>query len=264
VGDVPVSVTYCPLCNSGVAFERRAAGRLLDFGTSGRLYADNLVMYDRQTESLWPQLTGQASVGVLTGTQLKAIPMGTVGWADFRTAHPDALVLTRDTGHDRQYGTNPYSGYDEPDGELLFDLPDPEDPRLPVKERVVGVRAGGESIAVRRSWIADQRVVTVTVGDTDLVIWHRTGQASALDDTEIADGQDIGTVGVFKPRTGTRTLTFAPVDEGFRDSQTGSTWNVLGQAVSGPLDGEQLPPHTHLDTFWFAWVAFQPDTQLLP
>jgi hypothetical protein len=118
VADVPVAVTYCPLCNSGVAFERRAAGRLLDFGTSGLLYADNLVMYDRQTESLWPQLTGRAAVGVLTGTQLKAIPMGIVGWADFRAAHPDAQVLTR-----------------------------------------------------------------VTVGDTVLVVWHRAGQVSALDES---------------------------------------------------------------------------------
>ncbi len=91
VGGTPVTVTYCPLCNSGVAFERRVDGELLDFGTSGLLYADNLVMYDRQTQSLWPQLTGEASVGALTGTQLTAIPMGVVGWDQFVTAHPDAL-----------------------------------------------------------------------------------------------------------------------------------------------------------------------------
>ena len=113
-GGVPVAVTYCPLCNSGVAFERQVGGRMLSFGTSGMLYADNLVMYDRQTESLWPQLTGQASVGVLTGTRLEAIPIGVVGWEQFRSAHPDALLLTRDTGHDRDYGRNPYAGYDPP------------------------------------------------------------------------------------------------------------------------------------------------------
>jgi len=114
VGGEPVTVTYCPLCNSGVAFHRQVGERLLDFGTSGMLYADNLVMYDRQTESLWPQLTGQASVGVLTGTPLEAIPIGVVGWDQFRTAHPDALVLTRDTGYPRDYGRNPYAGYDDP------------------------------------------------------------------------------------------------------------------------------------------------------
>jgi hypothetical protein len=251
VADVPVAVTYCPLCNSGVAFERRAAGRLLDFGTSGRLYADNLVMYDRQTESLWPQLTGQASVGVLTGTQLKAIPMGTVGWTDFLAAHPDALVLTRDTGHDRPYGQNPYVGYDDPTGGLLFAL-GPEDTRLAVKERVVGIRAGTDTLALRRSRIAERGVVPVTVGGTELVVWHRAGQLSALDRRDIADSHDIGTIGVFEPRADGRLLTFEPAEEGFRDHATGSMWDVLGRAVSGPLEGERLPPHTHLDTFWFA------------
>ncbi len=82
VGGIAVTVTYCPLCNSGVAFKRELDRRMLSFGTSGMLYADNLVMYDRQTESLWPQLTGQASIGMLTGKQLTAIPMGVVGWTD--------------------------------------------------------------------------------------------------------------------------------------------------------------------------------------
>ncbi|MGH3464330.1 MAG: DUF3179 domain-containing (seleno)protein [Kribbellaceae bacterium] len=79
-GGVPVAVTYCPLCNSGLAFDRRAAGRVLTFGTSGKLYASNLVMYDRQTESLWPQLTGQAALGVLTGSTLASFPLAPVAW----------------------------------------------------------------------------------------------------------------------------------------------------------------------------------------
>jgi Protein of unknown function (DUF3179) len=90
VGGVPVAVTYCPLCNSGVAFDRRAGGRVLTFGTSGKLYASNLVMYDRQTESLRPQLTGQASLGVLTGTTLDSYPLAPVAWRDFPAANPDA------------------------------------------------------------------------------------------------------------------------------------------------------------------------------
>ncbi len=120
---VPVAVTYCPLCNSGVAFERTVSGQTTTFGVSGKLYADNLVMYDRLTESLWPQLTGQASVGTLTGTRLTSIPMGAVGWGQFREEHPDARVLTRSTGHDRDYRTNPYVGYDDPDSDPIFALP---------------------------------------------------------------------------------------------------------------------------------------------
>ena len=263
VGGVPVAVTYCPLCNSGVAFHRQVGERMLDFGTSGMLYADNLVMYDRQTESLWPQLTGQASVGALTGTQLKAIPMGVVGWAQFLSAHPDALVLTRDTGHTRDYGRNPYAGYDDPDGALLVEPPGPRDPRLPVKERVIGIGAGEEAVAIRRDHIAQDGVVNVTVGGSDLVVWHRPGQHSALDADQISQGKEIGTVAVLDPTVGRRTLTFTADGEGFRDDQTGSSWNVLGQAIAGPLEGRRLQHHTHLDTFWFAWVAFQPDTDLL-
>jgi len=263
VGGVAVAVTYCPLCNSGVAFERRVGERLLDFGTSGMLYADNLVMYDRQTETLWPQLTGQASIGFLTGTQLEAIPMGVVGWDQFRTAHPDALVLTRDTGHQRDYGRNPYAGYDNPSGDLLVEPPEGRDPRLPVKARVVGIRVGDESVAILRDRVAAEGVLSVTVGGRDLVVWHRPGQRSALGDARISDGEDIGTIGVFDPHLGDRTLSFIPSAAGFVDHQTGSAWGVLGQASAGPLKGRQLRLVTYLDTFWFAWVAFQPDTRLL-
>jgi hypothetical protein len=264
VGGVPVAVTYCPLCNSGVAFHRTVDERVLTFGTSGMLYADNLVMYDRQTESLWPQLTGRASVGVLTGARLTAIPIGVVGWDQFRTAHPDSLVLTRDTGHNRSYGINPYPRYDDPDGGLLFEPPGGGDPRLRLKERVIGIRLGGQAQAIPRARVAEAGVLTVTLAGRDLVVWHRRGQRSALDDEEIARGRDIGSVGVFHSRLGERELRFTAIRGGFRDEQTGSTWNVLGEAVSGPLQGRRLRPHSHLDTFWFAWVAFRPDTVIYP
>jgi len=262
VDGTPVMVTYCPLCNSGVAFEREVDGRLLNFGTSGLLYADNLVMYDRQTESLWPQLTGHASVGALTGTQLEAIPMGVVGWAQFRTAHPDAPVLTRDTGFDRDYGSNPYVGYDEPDGGLLVEPPGGTDPRLPVKQRVIGIRMGDDALAVTRERAAEAGVVELRVGGRDLVILHSPGQASALDNEEIPEGQEIGSVAVFEPRAVGRQLSFERRGEMFVDQQTGSRWNILGEATAGPLAGARLPAQRHLDTFWFAWVAFQPDTRL--
>ncbi|MGA8850319.1 MAG: DUF3179 domain-containing protein [Aeromicrobium sp.] len=264
VGGVPVAVTYCPLCNSGVAFERTVGDRgVFSFGTSGLLYADNLVMYDRQTESLWPQLTGQASVGHLTGTQLEAIPMGTVSWSEFRRAEPTAKVLTQDTGFDRPYGTNPYSGYDEPNGELLFGLPDDLDTRLPVKERVIGLVGGSDSAAVLRSSLVGRDPRQVTVGGQDVVLWHRPGQASALDADTIAGGADIGTVGVFTPVADGRTLSFSASGDGFTDRETGSTWNVLGRATAGPLQGTELEAYRHLDTFWFAWATFHLDTLLL-
>ena len=264
IDGTPVTVTYCPLCNSGVAFHRKVGERLLDFGTSGMLYADNLVMYDRQTESLWPQLTGQAAVGVLTGTELEAIPIGVVGWDQFRTGHPGALVLTRDTGFDRDYGRNPYVGYDEPDGGLLVTPPGGTDNRLPVKERVIGIRIGDDALAVLRSQVAGEGVLEVGVGGRDLVLWHLPGQASALDTEQIPDGKDIGTIAVFEPRVDGRELTWRRHGDVFVDDQTGSEWNVLGESTAGPLRGTRLQRQRHLDTYWFAWVAFQPTTTLHP
>ena len=263
VGGVPVAVTYCPLCNSGVAFEREVDGRVLSFGTSGMLYADNLVMYDRQTESLWPQLTGQASIGVLTGAELTAIPMGVVAWDDFQKANPSALVLSRDTGFQRPYGTNPYVGYDDPDGDLLFGVPGEPDERLATKERVVGISEGQVSVAVVRSSLVGTSPAEVTVGDRTLVVWHTPGQASALDTGTLAAGADIGTVGVYDPVVDGRRLHFDAAGEAFRDRETGSRWNILGRATQGALKGTRLEPYRHLDTFWFAWVTFHPDTELL-
>ena len=263
VGGVPVAVTYCPLCNSGVAFEREVGDRVFSFGASGMLYADNLVMYDRQTESLWPQLTGQAAVGTLTGTSLVAIPMGTVAWSDFREANPESLVLSRETGFERPYGKNPYAGYDEPDGALLFDLPEDNDDRLLVKERVIGLFDSVGAVAVVRSTLADRPPQEVRFGARTAVLWHRPGQASALDDSTVAGGADIGTVGVFDPVLDGRHLHFIDDGAGFRDQETGSLWNVLGRSTSGPLEGKRLAPVRHLDTFWFAWVTFHPETTVL-
>lgn len=261
---VPVAVTYCPLCNSGVAFERTIAGETTTFKVSGKLYADNLVMYDRLTESLWPQLTGRASVGALTGTQLESIPVGAVGWAQFREEHPDARVLSRSTGHDRDYLTNPYVGYDDPDSEPLFALPNDPDTRLPVKARVVGVGEGKDAVAVPRDLLADRGVQHVEVGREHVVLWHSPGQVSALDTREIPDGAEIGSVAAFAAELGGKALDFTRADDGtFRDQQTGSVWNLFGRAESGPLAGEQLAAVEHLDTFWFAWAAFQPDTRLV-
>jgi hypothetical protein len=263
VGGVPVAVTYCPLCSSGVAFLREVDGRLLSFGTSGMLYADNLVMYDRQTESLWPQLTGRASIGVLTGALLEAVPMGTVAWRELRATHPRALVLSQDTGFDRPYGSNPYVGYDNPDGDLLFELPD-SDERLPVKERVVGLEGGAAALAVVRAGLADRSPVELEVGRRVVTLWHRPGLASALDTPGIATGRDIGTVAAFAPVVEGRRLHFTGGDGLLvRDEETGSRWNILGRAVAGPLQGARLAPYRHLDTFWFAWAAFHPDTDLV-
>ncbi|MGH2403427.1 MAG: DUF3179 domain-containing (seleno)protein, partial [bacterium] len=106
VGGQPVTVTFCPLCNTAIAFDRRLDGRVLDFGTTGMLRFSDLVMYDRQTESWWQQITGEAIVGVLTGKQLKFLPAQIVAWETFARTFPAGKVLSRNTGHVRPYGQN--------------------------------------------------------------------------------------------------------------------------------------------------------------
>ena len=261
VAGTPVSVTYCPLCNSAIAFDRRVGDRLLTFGTSGSLYQSDLVMYDRQTESLWPQIEGRAAVGVLTGTELERLPVATVPWQQFRDAHPEGWVLSRETGVDRDYGSNPYEGYDRPDSDpFLFN--GETDGRLQPKDRVVAIDAS-VPVAIPLGRVAEERVVTTDLDGQTITVWAVGGLNSALDSGSIAKGREISATGVFRPVVGGKTLTFsASGADQFRDDQTGSTWNVLGEAVRGQLQGKQLEAVPHIDTFWFAWAAFQPDTRL--
>ena len=258
----PVTVTYCPLCNSAVAFDRRIGDRVLDFGTSGSLYRSALVMYDRQTESLWSHFTGTAVVGELTGTELETFPSATVPWALWRDAYPDGLVLSQDTGFNRSYGRNPYPGYDDVDSRpFLFE--GEVDGRYTAMTRLVGVEIDGDALAVPLQTLRDERAVAATVGDVDIVVLWEQGTASALDTADIASGDDVGATGVFIPVVDGQTLTFAPADTGFVDDQTGSGWNLLGKATTGPLAGAQLEPVAHVDTFWFAWGAFRPDSAVV-
>jgi hypothetical protein len=261
VGGVPVAVTYCPLCNSGIVFDRVVDGVTLDFGTSGKLYKSDLVMYDRQSHSLWAQMEGRAIVGARAGTRLRLIPANTLAFEDWRAAHPAGRVLSRDTGFARAYGLNPYEAYDEPQlGPFLFR--GRLDPRRPPKERVVGVRIGEQARAYPWPALAERRVLHDRLGDRALVIFYQPGALSALDEQEMKRSKAVGATAVFSPVVDTRTLTFEPADDGFRDGETGSRWNLLGHAVAGPLAGRRLTPIPHVDAFWFAWAAFHPATTL--
>jgi hypothetical protein len=141
----PAAVTYCPLCGSGVTFSSKVGERVLTFGVSGLLYDSDLLLYDRQTESLWSQLKFQAVTGPLIGTRLARLPAEHTTWAAWRRDHPGTEVLSFDTGHVRDYGRDPYAGY-ERDPATLFPV-SVNDPRLPAKAWVVGVSLGGAAKA---------------------------------------------------------------------------------------------------------------------
>ena len=263
VAGVPVAVTYCPLCNSAVAFDRRVEGRTLDFGTSGALYQSALVMYDRQTESLWTHFDGRAVVGTLAGAQLTQFPVTTVAWRDARRVHPDASVLTRDTGVTRPYGENPYGAYDSRDTPLTgFFVGDP-DARTDAMRRVVGIHGSDTSVAIPTARVARAGVVATELGGRAVTVWHVPGTASPLGGDDITDGADVGATAVYAAIHDGAALSFSREGRRFVDDRTGSRWNILGQAVDGPLRGAHLQPIPHLDTFWFAWATYRPETVLL-
>lgn len=260
VGGRPVAVTFCPLCNASIVFDRTFDGALLDFGTTGKLRNSDLIMYDRQTETWWQQFTGQGIVGQYAGEQLAFLPSQVISFADFAAEFPDGQVLARPT-FPRSYGANPYAGYDSSPRPFLFR--GQVDDRLPATERIAGVALPGLVKAYPFSLAAQAGAIHDEAGGLPLVVLHKAGTASALDANAISEGRDVGSVAVFDRRLDGRTLTFVANGDGtYTDRETGSTWNILGVAVAGELSGAQLTQLLAFDHFWFAWAAFHPETEL--
>ncbi|MBI3244682.1 MAG: DUF3179 domain-containing protein [Chloroflexi bacterium] len=263
VGDVPVVISFCPLCNTAIAFERTAAGgQVFDFGTTGRLRYSNLIMYDRQTETWWQQATGQAIAGELTGAQLVFRPASIISWADFKANYPDGKVLSRDTGFSRPYGDNPYVGYDDVNNPPFL-YRGPKTPgELPPVARVLTINLNGEAVAYPYDILQQMSVVNDTVGGTEVVVLWAAGTASALDGDTVAGGRDVGAANAYERELDGQALTFALDSSKIVDDETGSEWDVLGQAVNGPLTGKQLTPVVAVNHFWFSWAAFKPETRI--
>jgi hypothetical protein len=260
-GDVPVAVTFCPLCNTAIAFDARVDGQALRFGVSGLLRNSDLVMWDQATTSLWQQITGEAIVGDFAGARLELIPTSIVSYGEAVEDFPEALSLARDTGFPIQYGVNPYFGYSSARAPFLFD--GELDDRFPPLSRVVGVTVEGASKAYPFSLLNEQRVVNDEVGDVPLAVLWGGETADALDGNRIADGNAIGTAVAYDRRVGDQVLTLSSSgDDLFTDAETGTTWTLLGRAVDGPLTGEQLDVVTHRNEFWFAWAAFFPEADV--
>ncbi|MBT8418285.1 MAG: DUF3179 domain-containing protein [Silicimonas sp.] len=186
IGGIPVAVTFCPLCNSGITFDRRVDGRVLSFGVSGKLRFSDMVMYDRETESWWQQAIGEGIVGEMTGVQLTALPTWMESWAEFKARNPEGLVMAQPSWP-RQYGRNPYVGYDSSSRPFLYsgEMP-PHD--VPALMRVI--RVGDRAWTMQR--LRDEGQIT----EAGVILSWASGQASALDKYGIGEGRDVGTVRV--------------------------------------------------------------------
>ncbi|MGD9590675.1 MAG: DUF3179 domain-containing protein [Pyrinomonadaceae bacterium] len=257
----PVTVTFCPLCYTAIAFDRQLDGKVLDFGVSGMLRHSDMVMYDRQTESWWQQISGEAIVGDLNGKILKQFPSQIVSFGQFMKAFPKGLVLSRETGFNRQYGTNPYKGYDDL-AKTPFLFRGKPDQRLLPMEKVIAVEFGRISKAYRHAITRRRRVLADRIASTDIVIFHADGAASALDDGQISNSKSIGSTGVFVPEIDGKKLAFVYDSDEFVDEQTKSRWNIFGLAIDGKLKGKQLKQIRSGDYFAFAWLVFKPSTEV--
>lgn len=259
VGGRPVVITFCPLCNTAIAFERAVDGQVLRFGTSGLLRFSDLVMWDDVTESLWQQLDGSAIVGDMVGKRLSFLPASIIPWSEFKAQFPGGKVLSQDTGFRRNYGSNPYLGYSSTSKPFLFN--GELDDRFPAMERVVGVIVNGQDKAYPFSVISREGAVNDEVAGVPIaVFWGAADTADALDTASIPQGQAIGVGVAYERRLNGQILSFRAQENGnFLDNETGSTWNILGLATAGPLAGSQLAPVVHTNHFWFAWAAFNPE-----
>ncbi len=188
VGDIPVAVTFCPLCNSGIVFDRRLNGEVLEFGVSGKLRFSDMIMFDRQTESWWQQFTGEAIVGRQLGNTLTKVVSWTESLEEFTQRNPDGLIMAEPTSHRRQYGQNPYDSYDSAAHPFLYSG-DPPPYGIPPLSRVL--RIGN------KAWPLERLSTAEVIEEAGYRIVWRAGMASALDGRVIATSRDIGSIRVY-------------------------------------------------------------------
>ncbi len=254
LGGEYVLVSYCPLTGSGLAFDPNVNGRIKDFGVSGLLYENNLMMFDRETRSLWSQLLLGSQCGEERGAELVRLPIVETTWGAWRGLHPQTTIVTLNTGYPRDYDRYPYGTYDQPDNPTTLFPSSEWDPSRPPKELVLGIHDGDASVAYPIGLLAG------------------LGRAVAHNDTVaglpvlVTYIDASRTMRAFDRRVDGQPATFAVADSGaftLRDTETGSLWDARGVAVAGPLTGARLEPLADAYTlFWFSWSVFYPTTRL--
>lgn len=248
VNGVSFAVTYCPLTGTGINWNRTLNGDVTTFGVSGLLYNTNLIPYDRATQSFWSQMRSDCVNGDLRGDDAEVIPMVEMSWATWKDMFPNGKVTSKDTGHNRQYGSYPYGSYRTNHDQLLFPI-SPDDKRLDRKERVLGVVIAGEAKVYQFDHFDEAgdgtEVITDQFKGEDLVIVGSESKNFIVAYNRLLDD---GTL-----------LNFLPVNEVsdavMRDTE-GNVWNIFGEAIEGPRTGQQLNAPNAYIGYWLAWGSF--------
>jgi Protein of unknown function (DUF3179) len=254
VGGTSVAVTYCPLCFTSQVFNRTIDGQAVEFGTSGKLYNSNLVMYDRTSESLWSQAMAKGIVGKHAGKDLERIPFDVAAWNEWKKLHPEGKVLSIDTGFGRPYGVDPYGNYyTEPN--ILFPVSHKDD-RLGPKEIVIGLEDNGNHKAYLISDIENKKVVNDAIGNKQIALVSLEPFMVRVFDRSIAQLESSGS------QVTTLQLEYESSSNLLVDKGTETKWNFDGEAVEGSMKGKSLARLPLDEGFWFSWVAFHPDTEV--
>lgn len=264
-----ILVTYCPLCNSGIVYNRdvtiNGKTETLEFEASGMLRNSDMVMLDRKTETLWQQLIGTAIVGAYNETQLETIPSIIISVEEFFMRYPFGEIMSKDTGFDSEkyYGKNPYIGYDtrENPRDQFFNS-DKVDQRLPAMERVVDIEDDGDYKIYTFTIAQKKGVINDTFKNKPIVLFYQEGAVSILDTEQISESKNVGSVTIFNSIVDGEKLTFIKNQNGFVDTKTKSTWDITGYCTSGKLKGKQLQIRPHSNHFAFAWLAFYPESEI--
>lgn len=263
VGGTPVLISFCILCGSSIAFDRRLDDVVLEFGFAGYLYNSNLVIYDKQTESWWGQIIGEGLVGHYAGTKLDMLAMPVMSFSEFKKSTPGGVVLSRDTGFDKEYGSGRLLEYDTNPNPIKRVFWKETDKRLSAKERVMVIERGDDIVAIPYAALGERRVITTEVDGEEFVIFWGPGTASIYSETT-ADGRDVGAAVAYFPEVDGRHLRFKSAGDGtFEDRETKSTWTLGGIAIDGPLAGRSLEPAAAAVHFWFVWAAYRPNTRVV-
>ena len=248
IGDLDVVVTYCPLCRTGLVFDRNLPGvGLLTFGNTGALYESAMVMYDHETDSQWWQAAGEAITGPLKGAYLDLMPAITATWSDWLTLWPQSRVLSRNTGYERDYQHDAFDGYSKLDSEPGFPV-STLDHRLQPKAVVLGVEADDGPVAYSLTAMGPWAALNDELDGRPIVVFSGRSNAGAIFEATVDD----------------KRLEFAVVDEVFVDVDTGSTWDLAGRATAGPFAGRRLVSVPSYASFWFSWATVWPGSKIKP
>lgn len=245
LADPPVVVTYCPFVNHVAAYNGVYNGALLHFGVSGKLFESNMLMYDRQTNSLWQQLTGKSIVGEMTGASLSEIPSEIMPFKYASKKFTDAKVLSHNTGFDRNYDEHLYEVYLKSD-KLYFEISN-NDLRYSPKKIVHGVEIDGKTKAYPDELLYGKWFLQDTFSDIPLLVLKNP---------------QTGAVKIFKTFVYGIEFDFELVENGIKDKLSGSKWNFDGECTEGKYKGWKLTPIKGTRVFWFAWATLYPDTEI--